>query len=360
MASISTLVRQQMPSYLVPFFYLSYPTVPPSVLDSFPHSSYYGTGPLDACLIVTIIAVMAILRDAFRLGLFEPFAHSLLSRRLESRRQQKLDSKLNGHHKINGNGNGHAVENPNLQKEVRQIHRSVLRFAEQGWSFVYYTTQWSYGWYVNRNLPTRLFDPTDLWLNYPHIPLAGPLKFFYLTQTAFYLHQILIINAEARRKDHVQMMTHHVITIILMGLSYYMNFTRVGCLVMILMDWCDIFLPLAKMIRYLGISQLACDTTFAIFLVSWLITRHVFFLFVIKSTYYDLPRVQEFIWNPEVGSYLSTSVWLGFTTLLLALQVLQMIWFWMICRVAWRVVIGKGATDERSDDEGDDRDDKDD
>ena len=32
-------------------------------------------------------------------------------------------------------------------------------------------------------------------------------------------------------------------------------------------------------------------------------------------------------------------------------QVLQLIWFWMVCRVAYRVVTGKGAEDTRSDDE---------
>ncbi|KAF8639648.1 hypothetical protein AX17_000913 [Amanita inopinata Kibby_2008] len=350
-------IRQRMPSYLIPFFSLSYPTEAPLNPDSFKQSSYYGTGPLDICLIVTIIAVMAILRDAFRLGLFEPFAQWLLSRRLGRRRKHRLDAKVNSTSKNTVNGNGYAVDNSNLQKDLRQLHRSVLRFAEQGWSFVYYTMQWSFGLYVNRNLPTRLFDAKDLWLNYPHIPLAAPLKFYYLAQTAFYLHQVLIINAEARRKDHVQMMTHHVITIILMGLSYYTNFTRIGCLIMVLMDWCDIFLPLAKMIRYLGISQVACDATFAIFLVSWLITRHVLFIFVIKSTYYDCPRVIGFVWDPEIGSYLSAPVWLGFTVLLFALQILQMIWFWMICRVAWRVISGKGATDERSDDDSDDKDD---
>lgn len=97
--------------------------------------------------------------------------------------------------------------------------------------------------YIHRNLPTRIFDPIDLWQDYPHIPLATPLKLYYLTQTAFYIHQVLILNAEARRKDHVQMMTHHVITIFLMATSYFSNFTRVGCLIMVLMDWCDIFLP---------------------------------------------------------------------------------------------------------------------
>jgi acyl-CoA-dependent ceramide synthase len=99
--------------------------------------------------------------------------------------------------------------------------------------------------YVHINLPTKLSDPTDLWLNYPHIPIAGPVKFYYLMQTAFYLHQVLILNAEARRKDHVQMMTHHVITIALIGASYYANFTRVGCVILVIMDWCDIWFPVS-------------------------------------------------------------------------------------------------------------------
>jgi len=96
---------------------------------------------------------------------------------------------------------------------------------------------------VHYHLPTKLLDPTDLWRDYPHIPLAAPVKFYYLTQSAFYLHQILIINAEARRKDHVQMMAHHIITVFLILGSYFTNFSRVGCVIMVLMDFCDIFLP---------------------------------------------------------------------------------------------------------------------
>jgi acyl-CoA-dependent ceramide synthase len=38
-------------------------------------------------------------------------------------------------------------------------------------------------------------------------------------------------------------MTHHVVTIVLIVASYAYNFTRVGCLIMVLMDWCDIFFP---------------------------------------------------------------------------------------------------------------------
>lgn len=42
------------------------------------------------------------------------------------------------------------------------------------------------------------------------------------------------------------MMTHHVITVALLFTSYYTNFTRVGCIILLLMDWCDIFLPVSE------------------------------------------------------------------------------------------------------------------
>lgn len=43
-------------------------------------------------------------------------------------------------------------------------------------------------------------------------------------------------------------MTHHIITVILMWTSYFTNFTRIGALIMVLMDWCDIFLPVGDMV----------------------------------------------------------------------------------------------------------------
>ncbi|PPR05641.1 hypothetical protein CVT24_002867 [Panaeolus cyanescens] len=369
--------------YITPFFTLQYPVEAPLHPDSFTDSSYYNAGKLDFCLVITMIAVMAVLRDGFRLMVFEPFARWKLLRDLDKKRRRAVqekekkksanghangsalgNGKANGNGVANGNGNGHAYSNghangsssssplpPPSKKELRQIHRSVLRFAEQGWSVVYYPLQWAFGLYVHMNLPTQLLNPKHLWIGYPHIPLAGPLKLYYLSQTAFYMHQVLVINAEARRKDHLQMMTHHVITIVLMVGSYFTHFTRVGCVIMFLMDWCDIFLPLAKMIRYANISQTLCDATFVVFMVSWLATRHFLFLHVIHSTVFVSPTIISFQWNPSQNLFLTKSIHHGFSALLIALQFLQMMWFAMIVRTAWRVVRGSGASDDRSDEE---------
>ena len=152
---------QMLPSYVAPFFSLQYPTATPAHPDSFPHSTYYNAGKLDICILISYIAIMAVLRDAFRLGIFEPLARWKLLRDLE-RKQEKILNKVNGsadddtnhhHHTANGNGhtngNGHANGNNRVvlgsRKKLRQLNRSVLRFAEQGWSVVYYSLQLSFG-----------------------------------------------------------------------------------------------------------------------------------------------------------------------------------------------------------------------
>ncbi|KAF9534876.1 TLC domain-containing protein [Crepidotus variabilis] len=352
--SPSTDSFQKWGDYLAPFYTLQYPIATPDHTDSFHDSQYYVVGKLDICIVISMIAVMAILRDAFRLGFFEPLARWKLYRDLRKKRARRSGtSSPTKNEKSKGfpNGNGIVSSSPTI-KEVRIIDRSVMRFAEQGWSMIYYPLQFAFGLYVHMNLPTKILSPTALWEEYPHVYHAAPLKLYYLSQTAFYTHQVLILNAEARRKDHVQMMTHHIITVVLMVASYFMNFTRVGCIIMVLMDYCDIFLPLAKMIRYLNISQFLTDLTFGWFMISWLITRHVLFLFVVISGFFDAPKLVEFKWDPTTGHYSTAKIFYTFLAMLLALQALQCLWFWLICRIAWRVIQGTGgASDDRSEEE---------
>lgn len=154
---------KRLPSFLVPFVTISYPVDRPLNPDSFPDSSYYDIGYLDVCLIVTFIAIMAILRDAARILLLEPFANWKLTR--DWRRRQALksgsatpDSKASNASstKPGGRTNGPVTTIGSAEKlmadrpaehspEARRIRHAVIRFAEQGWQVAYYLFQWSLG-----------------------------------------------------------------------------------------------------------------------------------------------------------------------------------------------------------------------
>lgn len=69
------------------------------------------------------------------------------------------------------------------------------------------------------------------------------MKGYVLAQWAFWLQQIIVINIEERRKDHWQMFSHHIITTMLISSCYYYHHTRVGNMILVIMDVVDLFLP---------------------------------------------------------------------------------------------------------------------
>lgn len=92
------------------------------------------------------------------------------------------------------------------------------------------------------------FNTSQYWIDYPHILISKNMKCYYLMQLAFWVQQVYTIHIEKRRKDHFAMVTHHIITILLIVSSYYTNFTRIGNAVLCCMDLADIFLAVSVLL----------------------------------------------------------------------------------------------------------------
>ncbi|KAK5111720.1 hypothetical protein LTR85_011765 [Meristemomyces frigidus] len=258
-----------------------------------------------------------------------------------------------------------------------------IRFAEQSYMMIYYLIYWTWGLLLFiHETPSGVHDLRSLlislWSGWPYLYLSASMKVYYVSQLAFWIQQVVVIHIEERRKDHMQMLTHHIITIALLAGSYPYHQTRVGNAVLVCMDVVDFIFPLAKILRYLSM-QAACDAAFAAFVVFWLVSRHVAYNAILWSLYaqttsvtlhYGLystkdsemlsdeagtnmidnlfqpilhPDAQYVSWNPRVR-------WM-FIGLLLALQCITIGWFFMICRVVMKVLRGEGADDTRSDGE---------
>ena len=83
----------------------------------------------------------------------------------------------------------------------------------------------------------------NMWVGWPDREMNGLSKWYYLVQIAFWIQQILVVNIEERRKDHYQMFSHHLITCALMLTSYGYHTTKVGTLILCLMDFVDLVFP---------------------------------------------------------------------------------------------------------------------
>ncbi|OJK02575.1 hypothetical protein ASPACDRAFT_76986 [Aspergillus aculeatus ATCC 16872] len=254
--------------------------------------------------------------------------------------------------------------------------KASLRLAEQGWLCLYYGFICSLGMYIWSN-SDHWGNFSKIWDQWPARNVSGLMKWYLLVQLAFWAQQLLVINIEERRKDHYQMLTHHVITIALFGSAYVYGFYNVSNVVLSLMDIVDLLLPTAKILKYLK-YETSCNIAFVVFMVTWLITRHVYYPKLCWSIYRDVPAkmsygcysgtTAEMISTngyPSAWSYLvspfkdlngpicmnRTVKWI-FLSCLLALQLLSLIWFTMVIRVAVGVIRTGNAEEPRSDDEG--------
>jgi acyl-CoA-dependent ceramide synthase len=118
---------------------------------------------------------------------------------------------------------------------------------------LYYAVYWTWGVALFvQNTPAFTATTTtgrinelliSIWQDYPQLTLTSSMKFYYLTQTAFWVQQIFVINIEERRKDHWQMFTHHIVTIVLLVFSYSYRQMRAGNAILALMDIVDLFFP---------------------------------------------------------------------------------------------------------------------
>ncbi|KAI9924007.1 sphingosine N-acyltransferase lag1 [Aspergillus wentii] len=253
--------------------------------------------------------------------------------------------------------------------------KASIRFAEQGWLLLYYGFFWSFGMYI-WSQSNYWLDFRAIWAEWPARGVSGTLKWYLLVQLSFWVQQIFVINIEERRKDHYQMFTHHIITSTLLGSAYIYGFYNVSNVVLCLMDIVDFMLPTAKILKYLK-YETSCNIAFGVFMLTWLIARHVFYLQLCWSIYKNVPEVMPYgTYSGTTAEMLSTDgypskfaylfspfqdidgpismnrtiKWI-FLSFLLSLQVLSIIWFGMIVRVAVGVLRTGNAEDTRSDDE---------
>ncbi|KAI1759383.1 longevity-assurance protein [Hypoxylon sp. FL1150] len=254
--------------------------------------------------------------------------------------------------------------------------KNVTRFSEQGWMLMYNTVFWSMGMYIYFSSPYFL-NLEELWTNWPQREMDGLVKFYTLAQGSYWTQQLIVVNIEARRHDYSQMIVHHFTTISLIFSAYAYHQMPVTNLILVLMDAIELLFPLAKCLKCLGFTTI-CDIVFDLFAVTWFATRHVFYLMICKSIYFDTPRLMptscysgpaedlqgpspvpdgwsyllEPFRNPTGTVCMTDGIRHGFLAYLLLLQIVITAWSISIIKVAVRVLRGGSAEDVRSDDEG--------
>ncbi|XP_064538875.1 ceramide synthase 6 isoform X2 [Drosophila montana] len=197
---------------------------------------------------------------------------------------------------------------------------TLVKFCENTWRCLYYLYSFIFGVIVLWDKPW-FWDVKSCWYGYPHQSVSDDVWWYYMISMSFYWSLTATQFFDVKRKDFWQMFIHHMVTLLLMSLSWVCNLHRVGSLVLVVHDCADIFLEAAKLTKYAN-YQKVCDAIFAIFTVVWIVTRLGFYPRIIYSASVEAPRIL-----PMFPAYYI------FNSLLLMLLVLHVIWTYMILKI---------------------------
>ncbi|XP_050212156.1 ceramide synthase LOH2 [Mercurialis annua] len=224
----------------------------------------------------------------------------------------------------------------------------IVKCIESMWKLTYYAAVEFCVLKINYNEPW-FSDPKQYFIGWPNQEFKTPLKLIYMCQCGFYTYSIAaLLLWETRRKDFSVMMSHHVITVFLIGFSYMTSFLRMGSVVLALHDASDVFLEAAKICKYSG-KELGASTFFGLFAVSWLILRLIYYPFwVIAALSYGGVNFLD------LSTAYHTFLYYVFNTLLLMLLVFHVYWWYLICAMIMKQMRNRGRVGEDIREDSDD------
>lgn len=236
---------------------------------------------------------------------------------------------------------------------LRAVHtkHKQKRIMEQVYYIFYYGISGPFGLYVMYGTDLWLFKTKTMYATYPDFNNPYLFKVFYLGQAAFWTQQacVLALQLEKPRKDYYELIFHHVVTLLLIWLSYVFHFTKMGLAIYITMDISDCFLALSKTLNYL--DSALTTPVFIIFMFTWIYLRHVVNIRILWSVLTEFRTVGDYVLNFAVQQY---KCWISLIivfVLIFALQLVNSYWLFLIFRILYRILFQGIQADERSEEE---------
>lgn len=161
---------------------------------------------------------------------------------------------------------------------------------------------------------------------------------------AFYWSLAISQFKDNKRKDFWQMFIHHVLALLLIGLSWVCNIHRVGSLILVVHDCADVPLEAAKSLNYAKLQK-PCDIVFGFFTIVWIVTRLMMFPRIIYACIFQTMQP-------------SFPVYFFFNALLVGLLFLHFVWTRNIFQViakSFKSGVIDGDVRSSSEDVSDDR-----
>uniref|UniRef100_A0A671WGE8 Translocating chain-associated membrane protein n=1 Tax=Sparus aurata TaxID=8175 RepID=A0A671WGE8_SPAAU len=210
----------------------------------------------------------------------------------------------------------HAVVQEYLLDKVnRRLHLSKsknTKFNESGQLCVFHLVSSVWSFYI---LITEgyLLHPSSLWENYPHVHLRFQVKFFYLTQLAYWLHALPELYFQKVRKEEISRQLQYICLYLLhIAAAYLLNMSRVGLVLLFLQYVSELGFHIARLFYFTDENH---QKMFDMWAVSFVFTRMATLTLMFLAVGFGLARAENQGLDLEMGNF--NTVLIRMTVLLL-------------------------------------------
>eukprot|EP00937_MAST-01D_sp_MAST-1D-sp2_P001479 g1479.t1 len=248
---------------------------------------------------------------------------------------------------------------PEECRDPLQSKLAMKKWKDQAWQLAVHASMALYEWWLLSRNPGWWEDPGSCFSPCPEgdVEHAPELRTFYVIQLAIWIWTGASCKLlEERRKDYVEMMAHHVITVGLITSSLINDQLPIGLVVLTCHDASDVVLDLMKMANYLKVED-----THGLFVVevlfvtntyiSWPYFRlYMFPVYVVSGAFFGYHARCATNghagdpwnnWSPLSADGRPLGNWLSSTIGLTALFCLHVYWFLLLHRIGMRILRGE-------------------
>jgi len=194
-------------------------------------------------------------------------------------------------------------------------------FGESFWKFISFGTLSFFNVYISREYWAR---PLDLYNEYPNTRYPPISVIYFVIQVSNYVAALIqhLDGTEKKRSDWTQMLVHHFVTIVLIGGSQTVGLFRIGSIVLMLHDICDVILEFAKMCNYCRYKYQ--EVFWILLVIAWVTFRiYYFYIKAVGPVYYDINFLVESKIIPDTVFFYRTPLMLC----LYCILALNLFWF---------------------------------
>uniref|UniRef100_A0A665X326 Translocating chain-associated membrane protein n=1 Tax=Echeneis naucrates TaxID=173247 RepID=A0A665X326_ECHNA len=188
----------------------------------------------------------------------------------------------------------HAVVQEYLLDKVnRRLHLSKsknTKFNESGQLCVFHLVSSVWSFYIVLT-EGYLLHPSSLWENYPHAHLRFQVKFFYLTQLAYWLHALPELYFQKVRKEEISRQLQYICLYLLhVSAAYLLNLSRVGLVLLFLQYVSELGFHIARLFYFTDENH---QKMFDLWAVSFVFTRMVTLTLMFLAVGFGLARAEN-------------------------------------------------------------------